>query len=105
MTWTMVQAETRLKADVTRFAVGVRALLGKASTTQGQFDGMVALAFNVGLANFKTSSVLRNHVAGKYKAAEAAFGLWVKARVNGKLTTLAGLVRRRAAEAALYGAK
>lgn len=102
MTWTMVQAETRLKADVTRFAIGVTALIGKSKTSQANFDALVSLAFNIGLAAFKTSSVLKNHLAGRNQAASAAFGLWVKARVNGKLTVLPGLVRRRAAEAKLY---
>jgi hypothetical protein len=47
-------------------------------------------------------AALRPQNRGDHAAAARAFGLWNKARVNGKLTELRGLTSRRAAEAALY---
>jgi len=96
--WTQVQADQRFAADVQRFADGVSSLLGAAPTTQGQFDAMVSLAFNVGLGNFRESTLLRLHKEGDYAGAANQFARWNKAA--GKV--MAGLTRRREAEAALY---
>jgi lysozyme len=63
---------------------------------------MVSLAYNVGVAAFARSTVLKAHNSGDFEAASRAFGLWNKARVNGALTELKGLTRRRAAESSLY---
>jgi lysozyme len=63
---------------------------------------MTSLAYNIGLAGFKKSTVLKAHNRGDHQAASRAFGLWNKATVNGVLTDLPGLTARRAAEAALY---
>jgi lysozyme len=66
--------------------------------TQAQFDACVCLAWNIGIGAFQKSSVLKFHNQGKFKEAANAFGLWNKA--GGKV--VAGLVRRRSAESALY---
>lgn len=104
MTWTQVQADARFTADLAKFGTGVSNLIGNVLTTQGQYDACVSLAYNIGLANFKTSSVLTNHRAGHRQTAAMAFKLWDKQRnkVTGKLEVLRGLVTRRAAEAAIY---
>lgn len=102
-TITEAEANELLEADLRTFEAGVlKACM--LHPTQHQFDALVSFAFNVGLAALKRSSVLRHHNAGKPQQAAAAFGAWKKARVGPerKLTTLPGLVRRRAAEAALY---
>jgi len=70
--------------------------------TPHQLAAMVSLAYNVGLAGFARSSVLRAHNAGNPLAAARAFGLWNKARVNGVLKEVRGLTARRARESALY---
>lgn len=66
--------------------------------TQGQFDAMVSLAFNVGTGGLGHSSVLTKHLARDWKGAAAAFALWNKA--GGRV--LDGLVRRRVDEAKMY---
>ena len=96
--WTKAQCDAHFAADLAAFATKVATLLGKSTTTQHQFDAMVSLAYNIGTAAFGGSSVLKWHRAGDHPAAAAAFSLWVKQK--GKV--LAGLVRRRHAEAALY---
>ncbi len=99
MTWTQGQADTRFAADLTAFAAGVTHDLAGVATTQGQFDAMVSFAYNVGEAGFHDSNLLRLHRAGDYPGAEAQFGRWTRQ----KGVVLAGLVRRRAGEAAMYG--
>lgn len=97
--WTAQEAEARLEADVIRFAAGVAsAVAGGAATAQGEFDAMVSLAYNIGLGNFKTSTVLRKHRAGDKAGAANAFTAWNKAAGH----VMTGLTRRREAEAALY---
>lgn len=104
MTWTQAQADARFSADLAKFGSGVSNLIGNVPTTQAQYDACVSLAYNIGLANFKTSSVLTNHRAGHRQTTAMAFKLWDKQRnkVTGKLEVLRGLVTRRAAEAAIY---
>lgn len=66
--------------------------------TQNQFDAMVSLAWNIGAAAFKSSSVCRLHRKEDYVGAASAFALWNK--VVGVANK--GLTNRRAEEAALY---
>lgn len=70
----------------------------KVRPNQNQFDAMVSFAYNVGVGGFRRSSVLKAHNRGDHQSAGRAFHLWNKA--GGKVYP--GLVRRRAAEAALY---
>ena len=62
---------------------------------------MVSLAYNIGMGNFSASTLLRKHKAGDHAGAAAQFAVWNKA--NKKV--MAGLTRRRAAEAALYSSQ
>lgn len=94
---TQVKAEELLDADLQRFEFGVMALLDR-QVNQGQFDALVSLSFNVGLGNLKTSTLLRMVNAGEMGNAAAQFSRWNKAA--GKV--MKGLIRRRAAEAALF---
>lgn len=96
MTITADQAEKLLLDDLVRFEQGVA--LQCPAATDNQFAALVAFAFNVGLGNLQTSTLRKLHNAGDYAEAAGQFGRWTKA--NGK--TLPGLVKRRAAEAALY---
>ena len=96
--WTQAQCDERFTAHVARFADGIARSLGGAATTQHQFDAMVSLHYNTGA--LLASTLFRLHKAGDHAGAQAQFARWNKA--SGKV--MAGLVRRRAAEAALYGA-
>lgn len=91
------EAELLLRRDVARFEACVsKACPGP--TTQSQFDAMVSLAYNIGEASFRRSSVARLHNAQNYPQAQQAFALWNKA--NKKIVN--GLVTRRAREADRY---
>lgn len=96
--WTQGQADAALALDVARFSDKVEGLVGTAATTQGEFDALVAFAFNVGAGNLASSTLLRKHKAGDKAGAAVEFGKWTHAA--GKV--LPGLVTRRKAEAALY---
>jgi lysozyme len=66
--------------------------------TEGQYTAILSLAFNIGPAAFKRSSVLRNLNNGAITQAAESFLLWNKA--GGKV--LPGLVRRRKAERRMF---
>lgn len=90
------EAEALLIADVLRFDGAVRRIAGPSS--QGQHDALVSFAFNLGLGALMSSTLLKKHKAGDHEGAAGQFGRWVHA--GGR--KLAGLEKRRAAEAALY---
>jgi lysozyme len=70
----------------------------KVPITQNQFDAMVSLAFNIGVAGYKRSSVVRNLNNRKFAAAADSILAWNK--VKGK--EVRGLTRRRKAERELF---
>ncbi|QNA85134.1 lysozyme [Sphingomonas sp. So64.6b] len=112
LVWTQAQADTAFAADLDRFGGTVAALLGVPAqrpaaqnpdaqspwTTQGQYDAMVSLAYNIGTAALGNSTLLRLHLAGRYAEAADQFPRWNKQA--GKV--LNGLTRRRAVERAMY---
>jgi GH24 family phage-related lysozyme (muramidase) len=98
-TWTPAHCDERLVEDLARHAAEVTQAIGNAPTTQAQFDALVSFHYNTGAIGRAT--LTRRHVAGDHAGAAREFGRWVLA--GGR--TLPGLVRRRAAEAALYRAK
>ena len=95
--WTKKKCISQLEFDLEKFERGVLAVC-KREPNENQLAAMVSLAFNIGLGAFKNSTVLKMHNAGKWAEAANAFGMWKKD--NGQV--LAGLVRRRSEEAALY---
>lgn len=96
MVWTQEQADKQLEADIERFEAGVRGLL-KTPVTENQLAALVCFAFNVGLGNFKRSTLLNCINKGNYNVG-SEFLRWDKA--GGRV--LAGLTKRRQAEAALF---
>jgi lysozyme len=101
MAITKETAEALFVADIDAFASGLYALLPLPPyLNPNQFGALVSLAYNIGLGNFATSSLLKHLYTRDLAKASAAFGLYVKA--GGK--TLKGLVTRRARERALFDA-
>jgi lysozyme len=70
--------------------------------TQNQFDALVCFAFNVGLDGFRRSTVLRRINEGAMLQAACSFEMWRKADFEGERIVVDALVRRRAAEKALF---
>ena len=87
-----------LDRDVARFAEDVRKLV-RVDLSDAQFAALVSFAFNVGIGNFRASSVLKAVNAGEFDIVPRRLQLWVKA--GSKI--LPGLVKRRAAEGAEEG--
>lgn len=97
--WTQAQCDARLESDLARYAAEVASALDGAPTTQAQFDAMVSFHYNTGAIGRATLTAL--HRQGKVAEAAMEFARWNKA--GGRV--LAGLTRRRAAEARLYAAQ
>lgn len=96
-TMTQSAARMRLESDLATLTAQIEELLTE-PTQEYELAAFVSLAYNIGLHGFSRSTVLRKHNAGDKNGAAEAFGMWNK--VKGKV--MAGLVRRRAAEAAVY---
>lgn len=70
--------------------------------TQSQFDALVSFAFSVGADAFSKSQVVRRANGCEFVAAACAMDAWRKSEIGGELVVDGTLVRRRAAEKALF---
>ena len=95
---TRLQVDALLAQDLDRFERGVARLCPAAVNSQGVFDALVSFSFNVGLGNLQRSGLRMKTNRGEYLEAADEFLKWTKA--GGKV--LAGLVKRRNDERALY---
>lgn len=94
--WSQAECDVRLEHDLARCAGEVARALGPCPTSPAQFDALVSFHYNTGAIG--KAMLTRLHKAGRFAEAAAQFGKWVNA--GGR--PLPGLVRRRAAETALY---
>ncbi|EMW3234939.1 lysozyme [Pseudomonas aeruginosa] len=91
------QAERMLLNDVQRFEPELDKLV-KVPLNQNQWDALMSFVYNLGSANLASSTLLKLLNKGDYRGAADQFPRWVNA--GGK--RLEGLVKRRAAERALF---
>lgn len=96
-TITLEDSLARLEKEYLDFESAVLRLV-KVPLTDNQLAALTSFAFNVGTGALGSSTLLRLLNQGQYEDAAKQFARWNKA--GGK--TLSGLVRRRAAEAALF---
>lgn len=95
---TKERAESLFELISDSFASKVKPLI-TANLSENQFSSLVSFAYNCGIANLKSSTLLRKVNANPNDPTiRAEFEKWNKA--SGKV--LAGLTRRRKAEADLY---
>jgi lysozyme len=99
LTITQAEAEEILRRDLGRYEVPVAALV-KVELEQHQFDVLVDFAYNAGVGNLKSSTLLKKVNAEDFDAVPKELMKWTKAA--GK--ELPGLVRRRQAESAWWSA-
>jgi GH24 family phage-related lysozyme (muramidase) len=95
------EATELLALDVAAYEKLVNARVSQ-PLNQAQFDALVSFAFSVGAEAFEQSQVLRRINAGDFVAAACALDAWRKADVGGETVIVDTLVRRRAAEKALF---
>lgn len=95
------EAADILVVDLISYETMVNALVTQ-PLTQTQFDALVSFAFSVGAEAFGKSQVLRRVNTGDYVSAACAMDAWRKSDVSGELVVVDALVRRRAAEKALF---
>lgn len=96
-TCTEEQAREWLRLDAETAERCVNASV-KGNITQGQFDALVSLIFNIGSGNFRSSTLLRELNAGNDMSAAQQFLVWNRAA--GKV--MAGLTTRRKDEMELF---
>lgn len=104
--WSIEQAEARFARDLAEVEQQVHFLLAGRPCTQGQWDALVSFTYNCGAdidddtkaEGLGDSTLLKKHLAGDYAGAANEFGKWI----YGGGRKLAGLVTRRAEEAAMY---
>lgn len=94
---TEAQASNFLARDAAKFAQVINNNV-KVNLTQEQFDALVAFTYNVGPANFTSSTLLKVLNAGQFDQVPAQMLRWNKA--GGKV--LNGLTTRRTAEGVLF---
>jgi len=95
---TQQRAEELAKFIIDQFAVTIEPFIQK-PLTDNQFSACVSLAYNIGTSGFKRSSVFKKlNINPNNPTIADSFKLWNKG--GGKV--LAGLVKRREAEIALY---
>lgn len=94
---TQTQADERLKLDLKDAEDCINANV-HVPLTQNEFDALVSFTFNLGCGNLKKSTLLELINQSDYDGAALEFRKWDKA--GGQV--LAGLTRRRYAEAQLF---
>ena len=94
---TLEQAERLLRADLLDTCRDVASLV-KVPLSENQFAAVASFCFNLGPGNLAKSTLLKKLNQKDYSGAAAEFGKWNKG--GGKV--LAGLTRRREAEAELF---
>ena len=97
--WTQEEADARFLNDVEWVEACINQNV-KVPLTQQEFDALCSLVFNIGCGAFKGSTMLRLLNESDYDGASEQFAVWNRQNH----VPLAGLTRRRAAEAELFEA-
>lgn len=95
------EAAQLLALDLAPAARVVNALVS-GPLAQSQFDALVSFTFSVGADALAGSQVLRSVNSGDFLGAACAMEAWRKADIGGECEVVDALVRRRAAEKALF---
>ncbi|PSO51060.1 MAG: hypothetical protein BRC33_01555 [Cyanobacteria bacterium SW_9_44_58] len=94
------RAKELLKRDLQRFEEAVAKKVD-VPLSQSQFDALVSFTYNVGIGALSRSTLLEKLNRGNYEGAQKEFKKWTHA--GGR--ELEGLVKRRKAEARLFGSE
>lgn len=88
---------TELLIDLINKEFNINPLV-KVQLTQNQFDALTSFAYNIGMPNFTSSTLLRKLNERNFEAVVNEFPKWTRSK--GKV--LNGLINRRAKEKALF---
>lgn len=94
---TQAQADHLFMQDILKFQREIAPLI-RVEISQGHWDALVSLAYNIGSGAFRSSTLLRLLNNGDYAGAQAQFSRWI---YSGK-KVYQGLVNRRADEARVF---
>ena len=97
--WSKEEINDRFKNLLVSFERGVLRLAPNLSGNQGLFDACVCLSYNIGVGGFQRST-LRQRILRNEPVDRIADGFLMYTKAGGR--ELAGLVRRRKAEIALF---
>ena len=95
---TQADADRYLLQDIKRFEQAVSALV-KVPINENQFSALVSFAFNVGVGNLKSSTLLKKLNLRDYKGCSNEFDRWV---YGSNKKPLEGLKKRRKLERELF---
>ncbi|WP_448500713.1 lysozyme [Sphingomonas sp.] len=106
-TYTKAQCDALFMQDVDKHQVVIRPghpqnCIGHRRLTQNQNDAVLSLAFNIGNGAFCRSTLARRLTSGDMAGAANEFPKWRNVTINGKLTPLNGLIKRRERERQLF---
>lgn len=107
MTITAAIASELFEADLARFEQQLNDLTAawRVGLTQNQHDALLSFAYNVGMANLRSSTLWRKVRTNPSDASiPDEFRRWVYGTQDGKKVKLPGLVARRKAEAQIWNA-
>ncbi len=97
------RAESLLRNEIIKKSTVVTTALTDTTINQKQYDALVSFTYNVGSGALLGSTLLKRVKANPADPAiRDAFLMWDKARVDGVLTEINGLKKRRQDEADLY---
>ncbi|MGZ5056679.1 MAG: lysozyme [Methylobacter sp.] len=106
---TQAKGEALLLADlenaenyINATMAGKGSLNGGYRLNQNQYDALVLLVFNIGVANFRSSTLLGYLQLGDMAEAAEQFSVWNEITVDGEKQVCQGLVTRRAIERILF---
>jgi lysozyme len=102
MPMAQTEAEKLLLFWVERFEADVKKLVTQ-KLNENQLSALTSFAYNIGTEKFKKSTLLKRINENPISPGIASeWRKWKFGAVNGKMTILPGLVKRREAEIALY---
>lgn len=97
--WTQEQADDALKHDLLCAETLLLTYSPNVAQMPGAFDALTDFVFNLGVGNYRTSTLCKYVNAGSWEAVKKELLIWDHS--NGRVVN--GLLARRTAEAAIIG--
>lgn len=101
-TITFDQAEALFELDRKDREIELCEILKNVEVSQVQFDALFSFMFNLGTKRLRESTLLKKLIQKDILGAGNEFSRWVYGSVKGKMTPLAGLVKRREIEKNIF---